>query len=211
MFLFQPARRAHSPCLSFVSVLVHPIVDVFHSHGRGRAEPETTATRHAPRTPSSDIRVTSGINITQSTISYPPRHRRRRKDTPPPPTPRHIAFSSSSCSTTQSRNFVVVNEPSDDSACDQSTFRLPDAVVEVVMDFLPAAQALSMVARSRAADRGMRCSRYALSRLDKVVTGLAVAEDAYHNVRRDHCSHHRISVEAWEDEATNCRHLHEAM
>lgn len=52
------------------------------------------------------------------------------------------------------------------------------------MDYLPAPQALSMIVRSRARDRASTCSKYALSRLDKMVTGLATAEDAFHHVRR---------------------------
>lgn len=40
-----------------------------------------------------------------------------------------------------------------------------------------------MVVRSRAADRSVSCSKYALSRMDKMVASLAAAEEAFHQVR----------------------------
>lgn len=71
---------------------------------------------------------------------------------------------------------------------------LPEAAVEVILDFLPAAQALSMVARSRpAAERRAKCARYALSRLDKLASGLAAAEDAYQQVEAGYSFHVPLS------------------
>lgn len=60
---------------------------------------------------------------------------------------------------------------------------MPDTAAEAILDFLPAPQALSIMARSRSIERRVKCSRYCLSRLDKMVTSLAAAEEAYHQVR----------------------------
>ncbi|CAM9136369.1 unnamed protein product, partial [Pylaiella littoralis] len=40
-----------------------------------------------------------------------------------------------------------------------------------------------MLVRSRAVDRSLGCSKYALSRMDKMVTDLALAEEAFHQSR----------------------------
>lgn len=60
---------------------------------------------------------------------------------------------------------------------------MPDTAAEAILDFLPAPQALSIMARSRSVERRVKCSRYCLSRLDKMVSSLAAAEEAYHQVR----------------------------
>ena len=53
-----------------------------------------------------------------------------------------------------------------------------------MLDYLPAPQAFSMIVRSRSRNRASTCAKYALSRMDKMVSGLAAAEDAFHHVRR---------------------------
>lgn len=141
------------------------------------------------RAPSVSLAVPDRRTMVDS-LSSLPRRRRRREDTPTP-SPRRFAFSSSSSSSSSqsssstssptshaSSYYTSQSCPSAEPLC------LPDAVVEVIMDYLPAPQALSMIVRSRARDRASTCSKYALSRLDKMVTGLATAEDAFHHVRR---------------------------
>ena len=126
-------------------------------------------------------------------LSSLPRRRRRRQDTPPP-SPRRFDFSSSSSSPSSSASrspssrasslCTFQSSPSPFSSISAGSLRLPDGVVEVVLDYLPAPQAFSMIVRSRSRNRASTCAKYALSRMDKMVSGLAAAEDAFHHVRR---------------------------
>lgn len=58
--------------------------------------------------------------------------------------------------------------------------QLPDTAVETILGYLPAKQAISMVARSRSLLRGLACSRYCMLRLSTMVDSLDRAEAAFH-------------------------------
>lgn len=107
------------------------------------------------------------------------------------PSPHRIDFSPSSVSSSSSSSDSSSDSsprPSDDMSC------LPEAAVEVILDFLPAAQALSMVARSRpVVEHRAKCARYALSRLDKLASSLTAAEDAYQQVEEVYSFHTHLS------------------
>lgn len=153
-----------------LSSLPSPVV--YFPDSQDSAEPSTqlVVARAPPAAPGRTVESPSALHS---------RRRRRRMDFLAP-SPRRFAFSSSP-------SFPAPPSPSTTTRPLVEMVSLPDAAVEVVLDFLPAEQALAMMARSRATDRVGNCSKYALSRMDKIVTGLAAAEDAFHQVRTQIC------------------------
>jgi len=112
---------------------------------------------------------------------------RRRESSPdrfsapsPPPRRHRGSLPLLPCTSSSSSSSQPPRSPPSSPPLAPPPLRLPDGVVEVILDFLPVVRAVSMLVRSRAPGRSLSCSRYALSRLDRVVTGLAEAEESFH-------------------------------
>lgn len=182
----HPPTSCRIRCLVLFAVLTCPLspISLFVVVRPFRSSSSSTPIPVHDVTP---VRAPDGTNVVLELPSPPPRQSRRRDDCSSAgdrPRPFIPSFSPSSpCRVQSSRTGSSSRSPPPPPLPAAAALHLPDEVVEVVLDFLPVLRAVAMIVRSHAADRSLSCSKYALSRLDRMVTSLVKAEETFQRVR----------------------------